>query len=307
MAKRGLQLTELGNGSVVTRKEIYNFYINKYYNLYMNAYKWSGIDYQAVNFIMTRFWADGSVACFKMDGTEGSKEYPEGQPVFTPYAPTKYNIYNFATFVTLINLRGVKFIPTRVMKVDKDVVLGWTQRNKKSVFFIVDHIVRKIVDVEMTIRTNLKAHKTPWLISVSPEDEAKVKTLYNNIDKDDSQLFVDLEDIQNAKALVSGAPYIIDKLYAYKNALENELKEYLGITNLGNQEKKEHLITSEVDANSEITEASGDCFYDVLVEFTKRIKEVLGITINVELNKPEQYYLDDEKPEDEGEVEDETM
>lgn len=299
MSKKGLHLSEMATSSVVSRKELYNFYINKYYNLYMNAYKWSGLDYQQIHFIMTRFWADGTVACFKVAGTEGSTEYPNGLLAFTPYAPAKYNIYNYATIVTLINLRGVKFIPTRSMEVDKDVVLGWTQRNLKSVFFIVDHIVRKIVDVEMTIRTNLKAHKTPWVIAVSPEDETKMRNLFGNLDKDDSNLYADLQDIQNAKALVSGAPYIIDKLYAYKCALENELKEYLGITNLGNQEKKEHLITTEVEANNEITESSGDCFYDVLVEFVNRIKEVFGVEVGVELNKAEQYV--EEQPEEEEE------
>lgn len=287
MSKNGTNLRDLRDSSGVNRKQIFNYYFNKYYNLFMNAYKWEGIDYQQTDYLMRKLWCDGTIAAFKIKGID--------EIGFAPYAEFTWNMYDFAEEVTLINPRGVPFIPKTTQIIDEDVVIGWAQRNKKSVQEIVALYCNKIADVEMTIRTNLKTHKTPWLIGVSPEDKEKMKKLFNNLDKDDSQLYVDLDDVNSFKALVSGAPYIIDKLYAYKCALENELKEYLGITNLGNQEKKEHLITSEVDANSEITEASGDCFFDVITEFTERVRDVLGYQISVSLNKPEQYYESDQE------------
>lgn len=286
MSKIGTNLRDLKESSLVNRRKIYAFYFNKYYNLFMNSYKWEGIDYQQTDYIMRKLWSDGTIAAFKIKGIN--------EIGFTTWAPFGWNIYDYPIEVTLINPRGVAFIPKTTQKVDEDVVLGWAQRNKKSVQAIVDIFCEKITDVEMTIRTNLKAHKTPWLVGVSPEDKDKIRTLFNNLEKDDAQLYVDLDDSTGFKSLVSGAPYIIDKLYAYKCALENELKEYLGITNLGNQEKKEHLITSEVEANSEITESSGDCFFDVITEFTERVKDVLGFDIRISLNKPEQYYEEDE-------------
>lgn len=293
--KKGFITSDLFTSTALNRNEIYNFYLNKYYNLYMNAYKWNGLTDEQKDFVMRKFWSDGKVACFKMKGTEGSTEYPNGLLVFTPYAPTLYNIYDYPTEVTLINKRGVKFIPATPQIVDKDVVLGYTQRNKKGVFMLVDFYLKKIADVEMTIKTNLKAQKTPWIVGVTPESENKMTQLWDNLEKDEPRLFISIEEVNNAKALVSGANYNIDKLYAYKCALENELKEYLGISNLGNQEKKEHLITSEVQANDEVTSASSNCFLNVLEEFCKRIQEVLGITISVELNQEKVEY--DEREE----------
>lgn len=296
MSKTGTNLRDLKESSLVNRRKIYAFYFNKYYNLFMNSYKWEGIDYQQIDYIMRKLWSEGTIAAFKIKGVN--------EIGFTTWAPFGWNMYDHPIEVTLINPRGVPFIPKTTQKVDEDVVLGWAQRNKKSVQAIVDLFCEKITDVEMTIRTNLKAHKTPWLVGVSPEDQDSVKRLFNNLEKDDTQLYVNLDDPNGFKALVSGAPYIIDKLYAYKCALENELKEYLGITNLGNQEKKEHLITSEVEANSEVTESSGDCFFDSITEFTERVRDVLGFNISISLNKPEQYYEEDENiPEEEKEVE----
>ena len=296
--KKGTNLRSLIDSGSINRKNIYTFYMNKYYNLFMNAYKWNGLDYQQRDYIMRKFWSDGTIAAFKIANIE--------ELAFAPYAAFTWNLYGYAEEVTLVNERGVPFIPDTPQIVDKDVALGWCQRNKKSVASVVDLFANKLADVEMTIRTNIKVHKTPWLIGVSPEDKERVKNLFNKLSKDDSELYVELEDTNNFKALVSGAPYITDKLYGYKCALENELKEYLGITNLGNQEKKEHLITTEVNANNEITESSGDCFYDMLVEFTERVRDVLGFDISVELNKPDQYYDPDsmyDNKQEEAEVE----
>ena len=43
-------------------------------------------------------------------------------PIFTDYAPINYNIYDYPIQCTLINRRGVKFIPSRLMDIDKDVL-----------------------------------------------------------------------------------------------------------------------------------------------------------------------------------------
>lgn len=298
MPKLSLSQRAYVNDGSLNRKKIYTFYMNKYFNLFMNAYKWNGLDYQQRDYVMRKMWSNGTIAAFNIKNID--------ELGFAPYSPFTWNMYDYPEEVTLINERGVPFIPIATQKVDIDVAIGWCQRNKKSLRDVVDLYANKLADVELTIRLNLMAHRTPWLIAVSPEDKQRVQALFNKIAKGDGELWVEAEDSDHFKVLVSGAPYILDKLYAYKSALENEVKEYFGFTNLGNQEKKEHLITSEVSANNEVTESSGDCIYDVLVEFSDRINEVLKKDTSVELNKPEQYYEADEaydNKEEEAEVE----
>lgn len=270
---------------IENRKEAFTYYYNKYFNLFMNSYLFEGIDYQQSDYLMRRFWSDGKVSAYLNKKTIGSTKYPQGQLIFTQYAPINYNIYDYPVDVTLINKRGVSFIPGTPQQVDKDVVLGYCQRNKKSVSQMVEYYVNKIVDIEMVIKLNLQAHKTPFLIGVNPESKARMEALWNNIQDDNPKLFVELEDVQNVNTLITGSPYIIDKLFEYKCGLENELKEYLGINNMGVTEKKEHLISTEVEANNEIVANSGDCFYDVISDFCKRIQEVFGYPISVIMNK----------------------
>ena len=145
----------------------------------------------------------------------------------------------------------------------------------------------------------------PWLIGVNPEDAQKFRALMEKLNIDDPELYVDSGDIDKLKALVSGAPYIIDKLYSYYCALDNELREYLGFQNIGVAEKKEHLISNEVEANNSLVKANQDSLLDSMKEFFQRVEDVLGIHISVDINKNQQ--IDDiyeEESEEEKEVQD---
>ena len=266
-----------------------NVYMNKYYNIFMNNYKIPEVDYQANNFIFRKLWADGSLATFKMEGSEGSSKYPNGMPIFTPYAPSRWNIYDFPTYLNLINIRGVKFIPSKQMEVDKDAVIIYAQRNFKSVKSIVEWYVDRIVKIEAIINNCLNGHKTPWIIATTPESKMKSQELRDLLESDDPSLFLELEEANNAKLLLSGAPYIIDKLDAHKDKVENELREYLGINNLGVAEKKEHLVTDEIASNNEAIAQSKEVFTDVIRESLERANEVLGFNLTLEVKK---LYID---------------
>lgn len=285
--------------SVLVRSNKKHYYMNKYYNLFMNNFKFGEeIDYQQKEYILKQFWCNGTIACFKLGGTEGSSAHPQGLLVFCPYSPDGWNIYDFPTSVHLINTKGVKFIDSTKSKIlDKDVVIGWAQRNHKSVKEFVETKVDEIVDVEMVIRCNLQSHKMPWLFSAAPEMEKKMKDLADKLRTDDVELFVSGSEGDMLKALVSGAPFIIDKLYNYKSSLENEIREFLGLDSLGINEKKEHLITSEVEVNDDIVEASESCFLDCIKEMFGRVSEVFGIEVPVEINKDEKE-KSEESPEE---------
>ena len=293
------QRKEKRRSSFIERSTFYTHYLSKYFNLYLNRFVFEGdIDYQQIAFIMRQFWQNGTVACFKLKGSEGAEGHPNGLAVFVPYAPTAYNIYNFPTSATLINLRGVKFIPTTPQVIDEEVVIGFAQRNKEPVRLVVEYYCRIIAAIEMVIQINLNAQKYPWMIGTAPEGAEKSRQLADMLLDDNPALFVELDEVDKAKALVSGAPYILDKLYNYKTARENELREYLGLQNLGVSEKKEHLITSEIDSNNEVIKAGSDVFLDCLTEFTDRIREVLGIDIRVSLNEPEEPVKDNQEDEE---------
>lgn len=301
MAKRVFKRQDNG-GSLVTRETIKSYYILKYFNLFMNGYKFTGLNYQQKDFLLRKMWSLGRIACFKIKDNKGNvittQEYPQGELVLCPYAVSRLNIYDYPIEVSLIKLKNVSFIPSSLQVVDKDVVIGYAQRNKHSVLEMVMPLIEKVTEVEMVLRTALKSQKTPWLVGYTPETEEQRKHIKDNLDSDEPYLFLEMDDINQFKAIVSGANYNCDKLYNLKQCYENEIKEYLGINNLGVNEKKEHLIGDEINVNREIVESHGECFLDCLKEFCDRIKEVLGYDVSVELNKADSIEYEEKEEED---------
>ena len=297
----------LQNGSF-ERSMAYNFYLQKYYNLFMGAYKFTGITMQQADYILRKLWAEGKIASFIVEGTKledgeapsNVNQYPNGLIAFCPFAPFMFDIYDFPIQVNLINTRGAKFIPTKPQIVNKDVVIGYIQKSKKSVLSVVEFYIQKIINVEMTIRVQLKSHKAPWIISCSPENEEKMKSLWEKINNDDEVLYLSATEVDDLKVLMGGNAYIIDKLYQYKQALENELLTYLGIDNIGIMEKKEHLITDEVNSNNDLINDHSDNFLSCLKDFFARIKKVFGVDISVEATSSP-VSADREQPQEQDE------
>lgn len=291
------------------RNIIHQHYIEKFFNKFLNKFNWKGISYQQVAYIMRQFWSQGTIGCFLrkdwsilMDSKQKDDFDIYDKLVFAPWVMwNRYNIYNFPTHVTFINTKAVAFIPTTPFKLDKEAVIGYIMRNKKGVYSLIEAKVNQLVDVEMTFRTSLKTQKTPWLVACSPEDEKKFKILFDRINNDEVSLYCGLDDLKGVKALVSGAPYICDKLYNQKQAIENEILTLLGINNIGILQKKEHLTTGEVEENNQQIQSSSDEFLSCLEEFCQRIKDVLKFEISVELKDTfeiEQQEEEDNQDED---------
>lgn len=274
----GKKIIYKNDNSIINREIIIQSYIDKYFNLYMNNLKIEDTNYQQENFIKRRFWSDGTIACFKIDEI--------GEKVFVDYAISRYNIYDYGVYAQPINRKGVSYIPNRQMEIDKEICLIYAQHNKKAIKNIVYSYVNKIADVEMVIKQQLKSHKVPFVFTGDEAQKDKFKDFFNKIDSDLNDLYMTDSEFENINSLNLNNSFIIDKLYAYKQQLENELKEYLGINNMGTTEKKEHLINSEVDSNNEVVEVSRASIIDVLNIYFDNCNKTLGTKLKAVYNAP---------------------
>ncbi len=256
-----------------------NMLRNKYYNLYRSNFKWNNINYRQEDFIMRKFWAEGTVAAFKIKGLD--------EIGFCGWARATIDMYGETETVNLVNQYSSPLIPSAVQVVDKDVVIGWIQSNRKPIRMLVDWYIERIAQVDMVINTNLQLHKLPYLIPLDKSDKEainKVKDAVNRILNNELVLFIEGVDPTLFKAVATEAPYIIDKLANYKKDLENELKTYLAVNNPG-VTKIEQLQLSEVNANNDEINSHDEDFKEQLDKFCERIKETLGYDISVEIQR----------------------
>ena len=291
---------QYGKNAPDIRREFEFFYNQKFFNKFLGRIRADGLTYQQFNYIMRQMWGTGTLSTAKIPFTE-TLERPEGELVFAPWVMAdRYNIYDFPVMARMINTRGVSFIPSKALKVDEEIVIGWIQPNHKSVYSSISAKVKQLVDIEMTMRTNMKASKTPWMFGISPENKESMKNLAENLESDEPNLFVQIEDIEKAKALTSGAGFNVDKLEVQRQKIENDILTILGVNNVGIADKKEHLIVDEVNANNQAVEESGDSYVDMLNEWATRIKDAFGKDIRFELKEIKKMDTIEEAEEEEN-------
>lgn len=290
----------------------YKTYRAKYFNLFMNNYKIKELSYQQNDYVLRMMWNRGHIACFvnnlaKIFNPKGEGDNKYMALGFADYTGSKWNMYDFVVELTLINPRGVssQLVPTRTMVVDKDVVIGFAQRSKVSVLQIVNFYLYKIVNLEMLINTQMTIHKMPFLIKITEENKKRMKELVRKLMEDEPLLFGDFTEANLIECITTGATYIMDKLFMLKQDYENELLTYLGVDNMGGSQKKEHLITDEVESNNMLIKDNADNFVDSMREFCERVEKVLGYKLTLEC-KSEMYQamMEDGDEDDEDNPED---
>lgn len=166
----------------------------------------------------------------------------------------------------------------------------------------------RLAETERTIAVNLNAQKTPILLLV--EDGQNVMTLKNAYKKIEDGVPVILADkatfsTDSVKSINTEAPYIVDKLDTHKMNLWNEALTFLGINNT-NTEKRERLITDEVNANQQHVKLSAYAMLLTRQEAVRKINKLFNLQISVKLKSfeeflPEELPFQDNEPE-EGEA-----
>ena len=244
--------------------------MNKYYNVFMNSMEWD-LTREQEDYVMRKFWSEGTIAAFNFKAIDDIG--------FAPYGVFGIGLYDVPTDIRLVNERNIPGIPDELLKVDKDVVLGYYQRNHKPVRLTVEWYVDRMAQVEMVINTNLELHKMPFVIGLSEEDTTRARNIINKILNNELVVFMNVEELKQVQALMTNAPYIIDKLYAYKNNIESELLTFLGIDN--SQIDVDKLAVDQINANNQLINSNAKGYEKELKKFCKKIKEILGFEVSV--------------------------
>ena len=260
--------------------EVSNNYTDKYYNIWMSKFKWTGLDEeskeQQENYIMRKLWSDGSLAIRNIANTN--------LIALMPFATISYNYLDFPETVNLINKRGVSevIIPSGEQVVNKDVAIVYCLPSHKPIKQLVKYYTDRIAQVEIIISNNLKLQNIPFVIGCNEEDKDSMEDIVERILNNELVVYSAVGDINKLQTLATTAPYLIDKLKSYQVSLENELLTTLGIDNSGVQAKKAQMLVDEVNANNDAINDFGNCIIDELKSWLERANKVLNRNISIE-------------------------
>lgn len=204
------------------------------------------------------------------------------------HGTNKINFYNEHTDFKLVGFNGQSF--------DKnidDVVKLKNNPIASEDLSTLQLYAKKIDDIEQTQDVNLFQQNIPKLIGTSKDGILTAKNIINQIKQYKFVIFTKSkgieQQIKKEDVLDNTAPFLLDKLGDYENFYRNKVLTYLGINN-ANTDKKERLITSEVNANNDYIQINIDLMYDMRTKFCKECNAKFGTNIKVEKREVENVH-----------------
>lgn len=241
-------------------------------------FKWNNVpDTMDVRFLEKTLFEQGISAIFERKEKNVKMDIINTRCI----ASNKVNLYDIPTQYNCITNSGFdKMIDT------EKIVLVRNNQLEMPTFNIIHSFAKRLATVERIIDINLNAQKTPILIKCSEKERMSYLTLYNKYDGNSPFVFGSKNlNTDDFTVLKTDAPYLIDKLTEYKKNLWSEALTFLGINNV-DEEKKERLITDEVNANNQLIAFSVRTMLMKRQEACTEANKKFGLNLSVEFDNP---------------------
>lgn len=135
----------------------------------------------------------------------------------------------------------------------------------------------RLAEAQRTADVNIKAQRTPLLITTDQKQYFTLKKMYEEYDGNTPAIFADKNVItpDALKSLKTDSPFIAQNIMDYKREIWNEFLTTMGISNLS--EKRERMISNEVDSNNELVNLNLQAQLIPRKEACKQFNEKYGL------------------------------
>lgn len=270
-----------GNGlfgeSAIMNNATYIQYFNRLVELSVSMFEWQGLP-ETVDprYLELHLFQNGSMVYFRdevmgdlcLDCIANGQFDVYGNPI-SRRAYSSYNQYQ-----KTLN--------------ESDSVIIWNNYLRQPSVLDVKMFAKRLYNLDRIIDVNANAQKTPVLVQGTEKQRLTLVNLYKEFDGNAPFIFGDKNlDLNSLRAISTNAPYVADKLYQLKTQIWNEALTYLGISNL-NIQKKERMITDEVQRNQGGTIASRYSRLEARREAVDKINRMFGTDISVDYREDSQ-------------------
>lgn len=225
--------------------------------------------------------------CLYYNGQAALLENKDGIKINTRACPAgRMNIYNLPTQINCfsIDFTAIKkkfdgFVPEGFNPSDYCVYV-LNNLDRAPTAYTLELFAYRLYLAQRCADINISVNKLPYLVTVEENKRLTMENLINQLDENKPAIFGTDEMgsmiKDSLKILPTDPPFIADKLNDYKKEIWNEALRFLGINNI--DEKKERMVTGEVDSNNELINLNLQSYLVPRRKACEQFNKLFGLT-----------------------------
>lgn len=233
--------------------QTYNDYLNRFQKIALSIFEWENLP-PSMNPIYLEWclFTYGQAALLKFDEYGFVNTMATSAGSLNLYnLPAQIHCYSIGNIVDTTRTNFMGFGPAG--KEEDGCILVMNNWDRIPTLPTLELFAWRLTMAQRTADINMMAQRTPIVLVTDQDQLLTARTAYEQYNDNQPVIIADkhLLDSSSLKALNTEAPFIADKVMAYKRQLWNEFLTFLGINSL-EQEKKERQIVDEAESNNEV-------------------------------------------------------
>ena len=258
--------------SKIYRTRFYSYYRNKFINLYLNRFRWINLPYNMEQEYIEKGLLYNGVSVYFNDENIGHTVLPAN-------LTSDVNVYGLPN-----KWYAQGFNYNKEYNIDNSVLIRNNRLMTSSINYI-DLMANKLADIEVTLFINEIHQRIPYIFKGNDKSILSIKTMWKKVLDGEPAIFTDkMLDFEHDNILDTKTDFLLKELNDHKTTLLNEVYTELGINNI-NIDKKERLISDEVNGNNQIISESLDIMLSCRQESCYKINKMFGTNISCELKE----------------------
>lgn len=235
--------------AILMNNQTYIDYLERMKKICLSMFEWENLpDSMNARFLEMCLFYNGQAALL-YDDTYGyiNTMAADGGYINIYGLPTELQCYSYR-----FNQRRSLYMSDTGAEKGEECILVMNNYERIPTTSTISLFAYRLAEAQRTTDVNIKAQRTPILITTDQKQYFTLKKMYEEYDGNTPAIFADKNLISPdaLKAIKTDAPFIINDLMEYKREIWNEFLTFMGIQNLS--EKRERLISNEVDSNNEL-------------------------------------------------------
>lgn len=260
--------------AMLLNSDTYNDYLQRMKKICLSMFDWVNLPSSMnARFLEMCLFYNGQAAMFYDDEMGFINSMAADGGYINLYGlPTEIQCYSYR-----FNQRRSLYMTDTGEEKGKECILVMNNFERVPTAATITLFAYRLAEAQRTADVNIKAQRTPVLITTDQKQYFTLKKMYEEFDGNSPAIFADknLITADAMKALKTEAPFIANDIMEYKVKIWDEFLTTMGLNNLA--EKKERLISDEANTNNEVVNLNLQALLVPRKEACKQFNEKYGL------------------------------